>query len=201
MKIGSIDGVLEEVRVLIDAHYFDEFSETKSSLFLKRVVANQSVIDMRLLKRTRRTLICSPKTLKVIREIQENLLCVGKRKEMITKKKADLKCFCSKTGLPLNAKHIISCCRKVSSEINARHDMVVNILLNNILVQRGLISHEQKWEDRKMVRTETDEITVGTEHWRSDEWKEKGRVSGAKLNPDMVWLWRDTGGPMEEGRC
>ena len=29
-----------------------------------------------------------------------------------------------------------------------------------------------------MVRTDTDEITIGTEHWRSDEWKEKGRVSG-----------------------
>ena len=61
-------------------------------------------------------------------------------------------------------------------EINAGHDLVVNILLNNILIQRGMVTHEQKWEDRKMVKTGRDEITVGTEHPRSDEWKEKGRV-------------------------
>ena len=71
---------------------------------------------------------------------------------------------------------------------------MVNILLNNILVQRGLASHEQKREDRKMVRTTRDEITSGTEHWRSDEWKEKGRVVGAKLKPDLVWLRPDTEG-------
>ena len=131
--------------------------------------------------------------MKVIREIQENLLCVGKRKELITKKRAETQCWCSKTGLPLNAKHIVSCCRKVSSEINARHDIVVNILLNNVLKQRGLITHEQKWEERKTVRTPSDEITIGTEHWRSDEWKRRGRVAGAKLKPDLVWLRRDSG--------
>ena len=76
--------------------------------------------------------------------------------------------------LPLNARHIISCCKRVSGEINARHDIVVNILLNNILIQRGLITHEQKWDERKMVRTASDEITIGAEHWRSDDWKEKG---------------------------
>ena len=63
---------------------------------------------------------------------------------MIAKKKAEWKCFYSKTGAQLSAKHIISCCRKVSGEINARHYTVVNILLNNILIQRGLVSHEQK---------------------------------------------------------
>ena len=84
---------------------------------------------------------CSPRTMKVIREIQENLHYVGRRKELITKKKTEAVCWCSKTSLPLNAKHIISCCRKVSGEINARHDIVVNILLNNILKQRGLITH------------------------------------------------------------
>ena len=140
-----------------------------------------------------KTLNCRPKTMKVIREIQENLLCVGKRRELITKKKADTKCFCNRTGLPLNPKHIISCCRKVSGEINSRHDIVVNILLNNILLKRGLISPEQRWEDRKMVRTPHDEITIGTEHWRSDDWKGKGRVPGAKLKPDLVWLRRDSG--------
>ena len=35
-----IDEVLGEVEVLIDAHFFNEFSEAKSSLFLKRVLAN-----------------------------------------------------------------------------------------------------------------------------------------------------------------
>ena len=78
------------------------------------------------------------------------------------------------SGLALNAKHIISCCRKVSAEINTRHDIIVNILLNDILIQRGLVSHEQKWEDRKTVKTPTNEITFGTEHWRSDEWQENG---------------------------
>ena len=82
----------------------------------------------------------------------------------------------------------------MSGEINSRHDIVVNILLNNILKQRGLIAHEQRWEDRKMARRGRDEITIGTEHWRSDEWKERGRVPGAKLKPDLVWLRRDAGG-------
>ena len=107
---------------------------------------------------------------------------------MIKKKKADSKCWCSKSGLALNAKHIVSCCKKVSSEINARHDNVANILLNNILKQRGLVSNEQRWEDRKTVRTPRDEITVGTEHLRSEDWKSKGRVTGARLKPDLVWL-------------
>ena len=90
---------------------------------------------------------------KVIREIQENLLSVGRRKALITEKSVNTKCWCSKTGAQVNARHIISCCRKVSAEINIRHDLVLNILLNNILVQRGLVTHEQRWADRKMVRT------------------------------------------------
>ena len=89
-------------------------------------------------------------------------------------------------GLPLNARYIIICCRKVSGEINARHDIVVNIILNNILVQRGLAMREHKWDDRKTVRTAHDEITIGTEHVRSDEWKNKGRVAGSRLKPDLV---------------
>ena len=159
-----IDEVIEEVEVIIDTHFFNEFSETKSSAFLKRVIANKNAIDMRLLTKVWRSLNCTPKTMKIIREIQENLLCVGKRRELITKKKTETKCWCSKSGLPLNANHIVSCCKRVSGEINSRHDLVVNILLNNILVQRGLTTHEQKWDDRKMVRTPTDEITIGTEN-------------------------------------
>ena len=69
-----------------------------------------------------------------------------------------------------------------------------NILFNNFLIQRGLIAHEQKWDDRMTVRTASDEITVWTEHVRLREWKMKGRVAGSKLKPDLVWLRRDTGG-------
>ena len=76
VKMKSIAEVLEEVQVLIDTHFFDEFSKTKSSMCLKRVIENQSVIEMRLFKKTWRTLHCTPKTMKVIREIKENLPCV-----------------------------------------------------------------------------------------------------------------------------
>ena len=44
------------------------------------------------------------------------------------------------------------------------------------------------------VKTAKDEITVGTEHPRSDEWKHKGRVAGARLKPDLVCLRRDAKG-------
>ena len=101
--------VLYDVEVLNDAYFFNQFSERKSSVFLKKVIANHNMIDVGLLKKTWRTLNCTPKTLKVIREIQENLFCVGKRREMITKRKTDSRCWCSKTGLPLNAKHIVGC--------------------------------------------------------------------------------------------
>ena len=106
--------------------------------------------------------------MKVIGEIQENLLCVGKRKELMTKKKVETMCWCSKTGLPLNAKHIISCCRKVSGEINARHDMVVNVLLNIILVLRWLSPTKRSGMTGKRCELLKDEITVGTEHLRSE---------------------------------
>ena len=56
----SIAEVLEEVEVLIDTH-FNAFSETKSSLFLKKVIANQNAIDLRLFKKSWRTLNCTPK--------------------------------------------------------------------------------------------------------------------------------------------
>ena len=64
-----VDGVLGEVGVLVDTS-FNEFSETKSSLFLKRVLASRSFIDTRLFRKTWRTLNCSPKATKVIRENQ-----------------------------------------------------------------------------------------------------------------------------------
>ena len=75
----SIDEVVEDVEVLIDTHFFNKFEEGKSSAFLKKVIANQSSIDMRLFMRTWRTLNCTPKTMRVIMDVLENLLCVGKR--------------------------------------------------------------------------------------------------------------------------
>ena len=86
-RAESIVEVLQEVEVLIDTHFFNEFTETKSAVFLKKVIAAQGSIEMRLLKKTWRTLNCSPKTLKVIREIQEIIICVGKRMDMSRKRR------------------------------------------------------------------------------------------------------------------
>ena len=47
-KATSVEEVLEEVGVLIDMHHFNAFWETKSSQFLKRIIANQSTIEMSL---------------------------------------------------------------------------------------------------------------------------------------------------------
>ena len=90
-KAKSIQDVLEEIDTLIDMHFYDEFSATKSSLFLKKIVSNQGSVEISLLKKTWRTLNCSPKTMKVIGEIQENLLCVGRRRELMTKTKTKTK--------------------------------------------------------------------------------------------------------------
>ena len=43
-----------------------------------------------------------------------------------------------------------------------------------------------------MAKTAHDETTIGTEHWRSEEWKEKGRVASARMKPDPVWLRHDS---------
>ena len=148
--LKNIADVLEEVEILIDTHFFNEFCETKSSLFLKRALENQKYIDM-------------PPPQEDIEDIelysQDNESYPGdprepplhrQEKKLVTKK-TETTCFCIQTGMPLSDKHITTCCRKVSGEINARHNIVVNILLNNVLIQRGLITYEQKWEERKMV--------------------------------------------------
>ena len=44
------------------------------------------------------------------------------------------------------------------------------------------------------MRMANDEITIGTEHSWSVEWKHKGRVAGARLKPDLMWLRRDSEG-------
>ena len=48
----ALETCLKKVEVLVDAHSFKEFSETKSSGFLKMVISNQSTIDTRFLKKT-----------------------------------------------------------------------------------------------------------------------------------------------------
>ena len=90
-RAKSIKDILEEVEALIDTHFFTEFEGTKSSMFLNKLVANQGSIEMNIYKKAWITLNRFHKTLKVIREIQENDLCVGNRREMIAKKKADAK--------------------------------------------------------------------------------------------------------------
>ena len=80
----------------------------------------------------------------------------------------------------------------VSGEINALNNIVVNILFNILLKQRELITNEQRWDERKTVRTASDENSIGTEHLRSDEWNDKGGVAGAKLMPYLVKFRRDT---------
>ena len=97
-RTKSIEDVLAEVEVLIDTHFFNEFMRTKSSSFLKIVIENQRTIDVGLFKKTWRSLNCSAKTMNIIRETHENLLCVGKRRELITKKKAETQCRRSKSG-------------------------------------------------------------------------------------------------------
>ena len=47
------------------------------------------------------------------------------------------------------------------------------------------------------VRTARNEITVGTEHPWSYEWRGRGLVHGARLKPDLVWLRRDSGGELK----
>ena len=50
-KRKTIEDVLEEVEVVFDMN-FKNFSKTKSSICMKRVIANQSAAETKLLKRT-----------------------------------------------------------------------------------------------------------------------------------------------------
>ena len=58
--------------------FFFEFWETKSSQFLKKVIAQQSAVEMSISKKTWRKMNCTHKTLKVIREIQETSCVLGR---------------------------------------------------------------------------------------------------------------------------
>ena len=93
MIMKMIADILEEEKVFVGTHFLNEFSKTKSSTVLNKVEENRDANDMSILRKTWRTLNCTQKTLKVIRENHENLLCVGKKREMITKKRSELKCW------------------------------------------------------------------------------------------------------------
>ena len=46
-RMRSIEEVLEEVGVLINTQFFNEFTGTKSSTFLKKEITHQNVIEMK----------------------------------------------------------------------------------------------------------------------------------------------------------
>ena len=48
------------------------------------------------------------------------------------------------------------------------------------------------------MKTALDEITVVTEHPLPDEWSGRGRVIGARMKPDLMWLRREAGRSMGE---
>ena len=93
------------------------------------------------------------------RDQGKHLICIDKTCELPSKK-AESTCLWGKTGLALNAKHIVSCYRKVSGENNAHHDIIVNIHLNNICCKRGLIAHKQNWESRDEVLFQVRDLTM-----------------------------------------
>ena len=72
-RMKSIEEVLAEVEALIDAHFYNKFSETKTSRFLKNIATHGS-IEMKLFIKTWRTPSCTKKRIKVIRGTRENLL-------------------------------------------------------------------------------------------------------------------------------
>ena len=151
--------MLEEVDVLIDAHSFNEFRETKSSLFLKKVIENQNVIDMRLRKMIWRKLHKALKTMTGIMGSRRNSSALA-GEESRPQRRMRLSAFAASRDCLSMQSTSRAAAENVSGEINTRNEIVVNIMSNNILIQRGLIAHEQKWEDRKMVKTARDEITI-----------------------------------------
>ena len=64
--------------MLIAPHFSNDFYKTKSPSFPK-LIAAQGSIEMRLIKKTWRAMNCTP-TIESDWEIQENILCIGKRK-------------------------------------------------------------------------------------------------------------------------
>ena len=67
-RTKNIRDVIEDVEVLVDSHFFNMYSETKSSLFLKNVISHQSRIEMMFLKLWW-TLNNSLRTMNVVREM------------------------------------------------------------------------------------------------------------------------------------
>ena len=55
-RMKGIAEVLEEMEVLIDTNFFNEFRMAKSSIFPKKVLENQKWIEMNILKKSWMTL-------------------------------------------------------------------------------------------------------------------------------------------------
>ena len=65
------------------------------------------------------------------------------RKRTHHKEKEGVEVLVQQVWKALNSKHVISCYWKVSGEINARHDIFVNNLLKNIIIQRRFFTNKQ----------------------------------------------------------
>ena len=78
--------MLEEVEILIDTHHLNQFLGTKSSQFMKKVIAHQGSLELRLFNKTWKSLNWSPKTIEMIWEIQENVLGVGRKRKYSSQK-------------------------------------------------------------------------------------------------------------------
>ena len=61
VRMKSIPEVLEEVEVLVYTHFFNELTRTKSSTFLNKVVENENLIEVGLLKTAEEFHVPTPK--------------------------------------------------------------------------------------------------------------------------------------------
>ena len=95
-RLKSIADVLEEVDVLNDTHFFDQFYEKKSKKFLKNVVENQNTIDISLLRKSRRSLNCTPKNNESDHGDPGKPPLRWEEERIDHQEKADTKCWCSK---------------------------------------------------------------------------------------------------------
>lgn len=129
---GAIKEIRNEREVNIETFHQDKFMEGSTSRFQKEIRKQKSHIDMKVMRRAWKRMNWKPKTMKMIREYQEGLLCVGKRRNVINKRKGSTKCSCGKRQSELNARHILTGCARTRREIMKRHDVVVMIVVNNI---------------------------------------------------------------------
>ena len=71
--------------MIIEPFHHDKFMEGNTSRFLKETRKQKEHIDMKTTRKAWNKMNCKPKTMKMIGEYQEGLLCVGKRRTMINK--------------------------------------------------------------------------------------------------------------------